>query len=49
MSIQLPLPATWAASLFSSSDPQERLDEAVSDRREAKGDIRAVIDKYSAK
>jgi hypothetical protein len=49
MGQQLSLPAGWASSLFSSTDPAERLSELVDDRREAFGDIRAVLDKLSAK
>lgn len=49
MGQQMPLPAGWARSLFSSSDPQDRLAELVEDRREAFADIRAVLDRLSAK
>jgi hypothetical protein len=49
MGQQLSLPAGWASSLFSSTDPAECLSELVDDRREAFGDIRAVLDKLSAK
>jgi hypothetical protein len=49
MGQQLPLPDGWPKSLFSSTDPAERLSELVDDRREAFGDIRAVLDKLSAK
>ncbi len=49
MGQQLPLPARWAKSLFSSTDPAERLSELLDDRREAFGDIRLVIDRLSAK
>jgi hypothetical protein len=49
MGQQLSLPAGWAKSLFSSTDPAERLSELVDDRREAFGDIRLVLDRLSAK
>jgi len=49
MGQQIPLPAGWARSLFSSSYPEDRLDQSVSDRREMFGDIRAAIDKFSGK
>ena len=49
MGQQIPLPARWAQSLFSSSYPEDRLDEVVNDRREMVGDMRAAIDKFSGK
>ena len=49
MGQQIPLPAGWAQSLFSSSYPEDRLDQLVNDRREMFGDMRAAIDKFSGK
>jgi hypothetical protein len=49
MGQQLPPPAGWAKSLFSATDPAERLSELVDDRREAFGDNRLVLDRLSAK
>jgi hypothetical protein len=49
MGQQMPLPARWAQSLFSSTYPEDRLNEVVNDRREMFGDIRAAIDKFSGK
>jgi hypothetical protein len=47
MGQQMPLPARWAQSLFSSSYPEDRLNELVNDRREMFGDVRAAIDKFA--
>jgi hypothetical protein len=49
MGQQMPLPAVWARSLFSSTTPEDRLAELVDDRREMFGDMRAAIDKFSGK
>jgi hypothetical protein len=49
MGQQMPLPARWAQSLFSSSYPEDRLNELVNDRREMFGDMRAAIDKFAEK
>jgi hypothetical protein len=49
MGQQMPLPARWAQSLFSSTYPEDRLNELVNDRREMFGDMRAAIDKFAGK
>lgn len=46
---QIPLPASRALPLVTWTEPEERLDALIKDRREAFGDIRAVLDKFSAK
>jgi hypothetical protein len=38
-----------AQSLFSSSYPEDRLNDVVNDRREMFGDIQAAIDEFSGK
>jgi hypothetical protein len=49
MGKQIPLPARWAQSLFSSTYPEDQLNDLVNDRREMFGDMRAAIDKFSSK
>ena len=49
MGQQIPVPAGWAQSLFSSSYPEDQLNELVNDRREMFGDMRAAIDKFAGK
>ena len=49
MGQQMPLPARWAQSLFTSSYPEDRLNDLVNDRREMFGDMRAAIDKFAGK
>ena len=47
MGTQLPLPAGWAFS--ATSEPREQLDELARDKREAKAEIRAALDRLAAK
>ncbi|MDI1286236.1 MAG: hypothetical protein PSV46_17760 [Reyranella sp.] len=49
MSIQLPLPASWAGNLQSRRDPGDRLDELVQDKLDAKAEIRAILDRLAEK
>jgi hypothetical protein len=49
MGTQLYLPAGWARHLESRIDPVERLAELEKDRREAKGDIREILDRLAEK
>ena len=49
MGTQLYLPAGWARHLESGIDPVERLAELEKDRREAKGDIREILDRLAEK
>ena len=49
MGQQMPLPARWAQSLFSSTYPEDQLNELLNDRREMFGDMRAAIDKFAGK
>lgn len=47
MSLQLPLPAGWARNYVSMRDPRDRLDALMSDREDAKAEIRLVLDRLA--
>ena len=49
MGQQLPLPAGWALRFASGPDLREQLGAIERDKREALGDVRAVLDRYAEK
>jgi len=46
MGMQLSLPAVWAFS--ATSEPREQLEEFAGDKREAKAEVRAALDRLAA-